>query len=80
MLKLDMVVLPGPSVESEDTTSPKVVPLDDGVTATVSSDKDRVSVYLSIAGAAGDTPLTLKIPADHASDLAVALVNAANGL
>ncbi len=55
-------------------------PLGDGVTATVSNDKERRWVYLSISDAAASAPLILQIPAREASDFAVLLVNAANGL
>lgn len=57
-----------------------MLPLGDGVTATVSNDEDRQWVYLSIADAAASAPLILQIPARKASDFAVLLVNAANGL
>ncbi len=57
-----------------------MVPLGDGVTATVSNDEERGWVYLSIADPAVGAPLILQIPAREASDFAVLLVNAANGL
>ncbi len=73
-------MLPDPIAQVEDPAAPQVLPLTDGVTARVSSDEEKRWVYLSIAGAAGGAPLTLQIPAGEASDLAVLLVNAANGL
>lgn len=50
-----------------------------GVQATVSGDDERTLVFLSVTDEVG-TSFTLRIPSQAASDLAVALVNAANGL
>ncbi|MDQ3895913.1 MAG: hypothetical protein M3326_01475 [Actinomycetota bacterium] len=63
-----------------DLDGPKVVPLDDGVTATIARDEGTGWVFLSIAHTAAGGDFTLQIPARQASDLAVALVDAANGL
>ena len=63
-----------------DPRTSKALPLYDGVTATVSSDEETGWVFLSISDAGGGAPLTLQIPSREASDLAVLLVNAANGL
>ena len=75
-----MRAIPEPILGSEDAESAKVLPLRGGVTATVSRDEDKGWVFLSITDATGGVDLTLKVPAREASDLAVLLVNAANGL
>ena len=54
--------------------------LSEGVTAAVSSDDDRSYVFLWIADESAGAPFNIRIPAEQASDLAVALVNAANGM
>ncbi len=56
------------------------MPLQPGVAATVSTGRDGNSVCLSIIDDEGKSTFTVEIPAQAASDLAVALVNAANGL
>ena len=50
-----------------------------GVVATVSGDREADCVHLSITDDIG-TSFTVQIPSQAASDLAVALVNAANGM
>ncbi|MDQ4069543.1 MAG: hypothetical protein M3203_08780 [Actinomycetota bacterium] len=67
-------------MDSEDPHSATIVPLSPGVKATISCDEEKGWVYLSIADAERTAPVALQIPAQQASDLAVALVNAANGL
>ncbi len=56
-----------------------VLPLSPGVVATVCSVDEGNSVFLSIDDEAG-TSFNIRIPSEQASDLAVALVNSANGL
>ena len=57
-----------------------MIPLGPGVTAAVSADDERNWVFLSITDDdAGRHPFAIRIPVQQASDLAVALVNAANG-
>ena len=70
--------------EHEGRTSPAsqgevVLPLSPGVVATVCSVDEGDSVFLSIDDEAG-TSFKIRIPSQQASDLAVALVNSANGL
>ncbi len=65
--------------DSQATSVGEVLPLAPGVAATVSSAEERTLVVVSIDHGVG-TSLTIRIPAQQASDLAVALVNAANGL
>jgi hypothetical protein len=55
------------------------VPLYTGVVATVAGDHQRDKVVLSLTDGLGAS-FTIEIPCRAASDLAVALVNAANGL
>ncbi len=74
-----MNVLPNPRL-GVDAGSANVLPLAEGVTATVTRDEEKGWVYLSIVDKTRGVPLTLEIPSQYASDLAVALVNAANGL
>ncbi len=65
--------------DSQATAVGEVLALAPGVAATVSSAEERTLVVVSIDQGVG-TSLTIRIPAQQASDLAVALVNAANGL
>ncbi len=69
-----------PDRRVDGTESVKALHLYGGVTATVSGDQAKEWVFLSIADAANGAPFTLRIPSREASDLAVLLVNAANGL
>ncbi len=75
---MSLAAQPDPHVGAPASAKP--LRLYDGVTATVSRDEARGWVFLSITGAGGGAPLTLRIPSREASDLAVLLVNAANGL
>ena len=56
----------------------QTLPLYPGVVASVSGDDERSNVVLSVTDEVGAS-FTVQIPAQAASDLAVALVNAANG-
>ena len=67
-------------MDPRTTESVTEVDLEEGVTAIVSADAGRKWVFLSIADDARGTILRLRIPSQQASDLAVALVNAANGV
>ncbi len=55
------------------------LPLSPGVAAKISTDQKSDAVLLSIVDETG-TAFSIQIPTAAASDLAVALVNAANGL
>ena len=67
-----MTRLAAPSVD-------RTVPLYPGVVATVAGEHERDKVVLSLTDGLGAS-FTIEIPSRAASDLAVALVNAANGL
>ena len=66
--------------ESQTTNSASVIPLGPGIIGAVSADGEKTSVFLSITDDDGKPLFTLRIPAQQASNFAVALVNAANGV